>query len=145
MKNTLTITFFFMVMTLIISPPLVQASEILVVVARNAPVENLTTKTVERIFLKRKTSWDDGTMIVPINLLAQHDLRKLFSNKILKKSQSELVEYWNEQHFKGITPPMVLESESAVKVFIRQVEGAIGYISRDALEPDLKIIFTISE
>lgn len=117
-------------------------AEEIVIISSSAPKESITEKGLSRIYLKRKVLWEDGKAIVPVNLSSQHPTRVSFSQKILKKSHRELVDYWNEQHFKGVNPPLVLESEEAVKIFIRQVDGAIGYISRKNLEPDLVVLYT---
>lgn len=116
-------------------------AEEIVIVSRSAPKESITGKGLSRIYLKRKVLWEDGKAIVPVNLSSQHPIRASFSQTILKKSHRELVDYWNEQHFKGVNPPVVLESEEAVKIFVRQVEGSIGYISRKNLEPDLIVLY----
>jgi hypothetical protein len=36
--------------------------------------------------------------------------------------------YWNEQYFKGISPPFVLSSMEAVRRFVASTPGAIGYV-----------------
>lgn len=123
--------------------PLAWALDI-AVIGNGVPSEEITEKTLERIFLKRKTRWKLGGRIVPLNLPSQSELRGFFSERILKRSHRELVEYWNIQHFKGKNPPLVLESEEAVKIFVREVEGAIGYIRAENLDPDLEVLFTIS-
>ncbi len=120
------------------------ADDNIVVISLKIPGEAITKKTLEKLYLKRKALWDNGTKVVPVNLPAQNPIRNLFSSKVLKRSHLELVDYWNEQHFKGISPPPVLESEEAVKIFIREVEGAIGYISSKSLEADFKVLYTVT-
>jgi len=136
MKKILTSLLFLMI------PDIVHGEEI-AVISRYLPSETVTEKTIAKIFLKRKVLWGDIKKIIPVNLSPQNPLRILFSQKVLKKSHRELVEYWNEQHFKGINPPIVLESEEAVKIFVRQVDGAIGYIRSKNLEPDLRVLYTV--
>lgn len=131
----LTITFFLLA-------SLTASGEEIVVVSRLASGEAITEKTLSRIYLKRKVLWEGGKAIVPINLSSQHPLRNSFTRKILNRGHAELVNYWNEQHFKGISPPAVVESEEAVKLMARQVEGAIGYISRKSMDADLKILYS---
>ncbi len=116
----------------------------LVLITRRDPGENVTERTAVRLFLKEKLFWKDGSRIVPVNLPPDHDARETFSRAVLKRNRRELVEFWNEQHFKGVNPPVVLESEEAVKAFVRQVDGAVGYIRRDHLDPDLKVLMVIA-
>lgn len=115
----------------------------IVLIARREPGESVTPRTAARLFLKEKLFWRDGTRIVPVNLPPDHEARELFSKSVLKRSRRDLVEFWNEEHFKGVNPPVVLESEDAVKAFVRQVDGAVGYIRRDRLEPDLKVLLVV--
>ncbi|MBI5598740.1 MAG: hypothetical protein HY890_03270 [Deltaproteobacteria bacterium] len=115
----------------------------IVVICHEAPKETIDEKTLERIYLKRKMLWDDGRKVIPVNLPAQNPLRNSFSDRVLRRRHVELVDYWNEQHFRGITPPTTVESEEAVKVFVREVDGAVGYISARNLDPDLNVLYTI--
>ena len=115
----------------------------IVLVARQEPGESVNDRTAARLFLKEKLFWKDGVRIVPVNLPPDHEARERFSRSVLKRGRRELVEFWNEQHFRGVNPPVVLESEDAVKAFVRQVDGAVGYIRRDHLDPDLKVLLVI--
>ena len=113
-------------------------------VTRADPGETLSDRTAARLFLKDKQFWKNGQRVVPVNLPPAHEAREAFTRSILKRSRRELVEFWTEQHFKGVEPPVVLESEDAVKAFIRQVDGAVGYIRRDRLDPDLRVLLVIA-
>ena len=118
------------------------SEEVLVITARKS-AEKLSIKDLRRIYLKRKVLWKDGSKIVPVNLPSTNNLRKAFSHEILGMGHRELVDYWNEQHFKGVRPPVVLDSEEAVKAFVKEVEGAVGYISSKNREPGLIILYRI--
>jgi ABC-type phosphate transport system substrate-binding protein len=115
----------------------------IVLVSRKAPGETLSERVAARVFLKERLFWKDGSRIVPVNLPPDHAARQTFSRAVLRRERRELVAYWNEQHFKGVNPPVVLESEQAVKAFVRQVDGAVGYIRRDQLEPDLTVLLVV--
>ena len=114
-----------------------------VLVSRKTPAESVSARVAARVFLKERLFWNDGSRIVPVNLPPDHAARQTFSRGVLRRERRELVAYWNEQHFKGVNPPVVLESEEAVKAFIRQVAGAVGYIRRDQLEPDLTVLLVV--
>jgi len=112
-------------------------------VTRKAPGETISERAAARVFLKERLFWKDGSRIVPVNLPPDHAARQTFSQAVLKRERRELLAYWNEQHFKGVNPPVVLESEEAVKAFIRQVDGAVGYIRRDLVDPDLTVLLVV--
>lgn len=115
----------------------------IVLVSRKPPGEAISARTAARLFLKEQLFWKDGSRIVPVNLPPDSAARERFSRAVIGRERRELVAYWNEQHFKGVNPPVVLESEEAVKAFVRQVEGAVGYVRRDALDPDLTVLLVI--
>ena len=54
-------------------------------------------------------------------------------------TQEELNIYWNEKYYEGVVPPVVLKSQKAVKKFLQNVEGSIGYLTKDYLDKSLKI------
>lgn len=114
-----------------------------VLIMRREPGEPVTPRTAARLFLKEKLFWHDGTRIFAVNLPANHQAREAFEKRVLKRSRRELLAFWNEEHFNGVNPPVVLESEEAVKAFVRQVDGAVGYIRREQLDPDLKVLLTL--
>lgn len=115
----------------------------LVLVSRHDPGEVITARAAARLFMREKLFWGDGSRVVPVNLPPGNDLREAFSRTVLKRNRRELVEFWNEQHFKGVNPPVVLESEDAVKAFVRQVDGAVGYISRSRVDVDLRVLLVV--
>ncbi|MGE0042649.1 MAG: hypothetical protein AB7H88_11510 [Vicinamibacterales bacterium] len=115
----------------------------LVLIGHARPGESVSARIAERLYLKEKLFWRDGSRVVPVNLPPDHAAREAFSRAVLRLARRDLVAYWNEQHFKGVNPPVVLESEDAVKAFVRQVDGAVGYIRRDRLEPDLTVLLVI--
>ncbi len=120
------------------------AADIAVITAGDTG-EKVTAKTIERIFLKRKIYWKNGKKIVPINLPSGSGERVLFTSTIIKRGHRELVDYWNARHFSGMAPPMVAESEEAVKIFVKEIDGSVGYIRAENLDPEFKVLYLIRE
>ncbi len=89
---------------------------------------------IAAIYLLRITAWPDGTHIVPVNREATSAARAVFTADVLGEDNASLAAYWSEMHFKGKEPPVVQESEAAMLAFVRNVPGAIGYVS-DATRP----------
>ncbi|MEE9615219.1 MAG: hypothetical protein V3W31_09795 [Thermodesulfobacteriota bacterium] len=126
------------------APPQAGDDNDIVVISARASEKEVTARTIERIYLKRKLLWEDKTRVVPLNLPPDHPLRAAFTEKVLKREHRALVEYWNQQYFRGKKPPLVVESEEAVKRFVKEVPGAVGYISKKNLEPDLVVLYVIA-
>jgi hypothetical protein len=83
--------------------------------------------------------------LVALNLPPQDPLRKTFEHEILDMSSAQLDSYWIKQHYKGYRPPYRVESIASMILFIKKVEGAIGYIPLSKLDQDLKVIYEDGE
>jgi ABC-type phosphate transport system substrate-binding protein len=96
---------------------------------------------IAAIYLLRLTTWPDGSHIVPVNREATSALRAEFTSRVLQEDNADLATYWNEMHYMGKMPPVVQESRQAMIAFVRNVPGAIGYISGSRPPPpDVKVL-----
>jgi ABC-type phosphate transport system substrate-binding protein len=102
---------------------------IAVIIAAGAAPPRLTRDQLTLIFERKKTFWDDGQRIHPVNLSASHPLRRAFSVQVFGRAPEDLDEYWRDMYFHGVLPPFVLASEEAVIRFVVNTPGAIGYVS----------------
>lgn len=115
-------------------------SEFVVVASSSFKESSLTKKQLRDIFLKKK-SFIGSDDVVAVNLSASEKARISFEEKVLEMDRGELVAYWSNQHYQGITPPVTQKSQAGIKAFIKSVKGAIGYIEKKALEPDMKVLY----
>jgi len=106
--------------------------------------DTVSREELSRIYLGKKLFWEDGTRIIPVNLAADHRVRRLFSRLVLGLLPEEMQEYWNAQYFHGVSPPYVLSSEEAVLRFVTETPGAIGYISATMLTDQVKALLLLS-
>jgi ABC-type phosphate transport system substrate-binding protein len=95
---------------------------------------------IAAIYLLRLTTWPDGSHIVPVNREATSTLRAKFTARVLQEDNADLATYWNEMHYMGKMPPVVQESRQAMIAFVRNVPGAIGYISGSRPPLDVKVL-----
>ena len=119
------------------------AAEFLVIAHPGVPVSTLTADELSAIYLLRTSTWDDGMRIIPVNREAGSNARTVFSARILRQPQSALNTYWDRMHFKGMTPPLVQESDKAVLAFVQKVPGAIGYVSASTELKNVKVLAEI--
>ena len=110
------------------------AADFVVIANPSVPVTTLTQDDLSDIYLLRTSAWEDGARIIPVNRESNSSTRAAFSARILRQRQDALNNYWDKMHYKGLTPPLVQESDRAVLAFVQKVPGAIGYIS-PSLEP----------
>lgn len=116
------------------------SEDIVVIANKNVPVDSLSIDDLSDIYLLKTYSWDDGEKIIPINRELGSSARNKFLNRVLNKPQSALSAYWEKMHYKGLTPPLVEESDKAVLAFVQNIPGAIGYISSSFLTKNVKVL-----
>lgn len=117
-----------------------EAKTIYVIANPNIAVSALSQQELEDIYLLRQPYWPGGNLIVPVNREASSDLRRFFSDIVLKQPPASLNNYWNQMHFRGKSPPVVQASDDSVIAFVRKIPGAIGYVEDPTSLDGLKII-----
>lgn len=104
-----------------------------VVVNASSDVSSLTRTELSAIFMKRKRSWANRSEIVPVDQPAKSKLRDDFSKAVHGKNSAYVIRYWQRLIFSGRSiPPRELASDAAVLEFVKETEGAIGYVACDA-------------
>jgi len=110
------------------------AADFILVVNKANSTASLSKQDVKKIFLGKKTTWDDGSKI---ELLTQPDssAHKPFVKTMVGKSPAQFEMFWKKAVFTGTgTPPMELTDAKAVKDAVSTKPGAISYIPPDKLD-----------
>lgn len=105
----------------------------------------LSIEEVAQIYLRRKRFWDDGTVIVPLNLPSQAPLRARFSELVLKQTETRLADYWNRRYFDGILPPATLASTEAVRRYVASDTNAIGYVPASEVDGSVRVVLHLEK
>lgn len=118
----------------------------LVVIANKANVfkHTLSKQDISRIYLNKKR-YNGSLKLVAINLFASDALRKDFEHFVLEMSDRQLAAYWAKQHYQGKRPPLTMMSVASVLAFVREVEGAIGYVPKEFVDESVSIIYEIKD
>jgi len=114
-----------------------------VIMAPGSLPARLTHEELALIFKSKKQFWDDGQRIQPLNLPANHPLRRAFSTTVLKHSPEELDDFWRDMYFHGVLPPHVFLSEEAVIRYVSITPGAIGYVSHCAADHRIVVVMKL--
>ena len=109
----------------------------------HVPVTSLTQDELSDIYLLITNTWDNGSKIIPVNRETGSNARSVFSARVLRQQPSSLGAYWDKLRYKGLTPPLVQESDHAVLAFVQKVPGAIGYVSASMDLKNVKILAEI--
>jgi len=111
------------------------------VVNQAVPADSLTRSTVRSIFSMRMTSWPDGMPIQVFVLGDKTVLHTDFSKQILGVFPHQLRRAWNRQIFAGTgQAPAKLESEEEMREMVANTPGAIGYISEEMMNDQIRKI-----
>ena len=137
------IHFVWLGMTLIGSMPVqVNAQEQVVVIAnRHTAVDKVEPDQATQIFLKQIQTWPDGKAITPIDIKEGSPLRAEFYSKITGRSTGQLRAYWARQAFTGMGfPPKQVASSEEVAKFVQNTPGAVGYVSKQQADAQVKVL-----
>ena len=119
--------------------PSAQLAEPLVVIVHPSRAAALSRPTLRQIFLRRKRLWPDGARITPVNHPAGSIDREAFSEALFARPSRGHLQYWNRAYFHGLLPPMTLDSDRAVVLFVAQRPDAIGYVRADAIDDSVAV------
>lgn len=113
---------------------------IAVVISQDQSIGALKFSTNELglIYWRKQLFWPGGKRIKPVNLSAEHALRKQFSLTVLGSLPNKQTDYWNGLYFDGISPPYSVNSEEAVLRYVMQTDGAIGYVNACKIDKRVK-------
>ena len=112
-----------------------------VIVNTSNSVATMSKAQTSKLFMKKKTKWENGSKVVPVDLAESSPVRVEFSKAIHGKSVSSIKSYWQKLIFSGrAVPPSMKASDSDVVAFVKANPGAIGYVSGKAAVADVKIL-----
>jgi len=122
-------------LTAVSTPAHAQAYRI-IVNAENSTT-SLTKDQLQRVYLKKKTTWDSGAPIVPVDQSARAAVRGDFSTQVLGRDVATMKNHWQQSLFAGRgVPPVEHASDNQVAAFVAANPNAIGYVSTGARLPD---------
>ncbi len=112
-----------------------------VIVGPDSPVSALDKTFLAGAFLKKRTRWEDGARIRPVDLEPDDAARRAFTQAVMGRSVTAVRSYWQQQVFSGRdVPPPELEDDAAVVRFVLTHPGAIGYVSGGAEVGSARIV-----
>ena len=113
------------------------------VIVHPARATDLSLDQLAQVYLRRKQHWDDGELIVPLNLATGVPQRAQFSQRVLRQSEARLADYWNRRYFDGVMPPATLASTAAVRRYVASDRRAIGYVLATEVDASVRVILYI--
>jgi ABC-type phosphate transport system substrate-binding protein len=124
--------------------PVQAQGDYVVIVNKSTAVDSLTKSQISNFFLKKTTSWSDGSKVRPVDQVSGASVRDGFSEAIHGKSVSAIKSFWQKKIFSGAgTPPPEKSSDIEVIEYVKANPGAIGYVSASVSIDDVKAIQVI--
>lgn len=117
-----------------------------VIVNRENPIASTTKSELSRLFLKKASSWSDGSRVSPVDLVEHSHLRAAFSSGILGRPVRAVKAYWQQRVFSGAdVPPPEFPTESDIVEYVESHAGAIGYVSAETSIGRAKAIEVVTD
>lgn len=111
-----------------------------IVVNPSNPVSSLSKGQVSKLYLD-KTTWDDGAVAAPIDLLPSSPVREGFSRDVLGLTVPAVIDRIREvAKVSGGNPLPAVASDREVLAYVRLKTGAIGYVSLAADVTGVKVV-----
>ncbi|MCX6582492.1 MAG: hypothetical protein NT166_20155 [Candidatus Aminicenantes bacterium] len=114
--------------------------EYAVVVNKANPVEEISAKDLQKIFLGEKSTWPDGNQI-KLAVVNSGDLYGVFARDIVKMTAVQFSMYWKQKIFTGSgvgTDIKFFKDGDKLKEYIATAPDAIGCIHPDLLDGSIK-------
>ncbi len=122
------------------------ASDTVAVIAHlSVPEQELNKTRLLDIYTGDVKNWSDGKPVVVIDLKPAGDVKETFY-KYLGKSPSRMKSVWMKRMLSGEgDPPVAVESENEMIKRVAATPGAIGFVSRDAVNDTVKTLAIIED
>lgn len=117
-----------------------QGDRRLAVIVHPVRTAELSVDELAQIYLRRKQRWEDGEIIVPLNLASGLPHRAQFSQRVLHQTEARLADYWNRRYFDGVMPPATLASTAAVRRYVASDNRAIGYVPAAEVDASVRVV-----
>jgi ABC-type phosphate transport system substrate-binding protein len=107
-----------------------ESSGFLIIAHPSTQSAQVSRKFLSEAFLKKTTRWEDGAVLRPVDQGMESDVRRRFSEDVLKRSVAAVRSYWQQLIFAGRdVPPPELPGDAEVVTFVLKYPGAVGYVS----------------
>ena len=116
-------------------------ADVVLVVAENSPIESLKRHDVEDIFLGKAASLPKIGKVTPLDR-NDEKLREQFYTAYAGKTLSQVKAHWAKIIFTGRGYPPKTVGLDELKATLRNNPTAIGYMSTEQVDDDLKILKT---
>ncbi|MDO9236403.1 MAG: hypothetical protein Q7U28_10290 [Aquabacterium sp.] len=116
-------------------------ADIYVIVNAANPIQSLSTKEAIDLFMGRTRFYASGDHVFTCDLPRDNVTRAHFYRALTGQSQAQVNSYWARLMFTGqVMPPQSFATEQAIIDVVKHNTGAIGYLSYDPQDKNLRVV-----
>lgn len=106
------------------------SEEIIFIVNSENPSNEITIHDIRDYYFKRKRHWPNNESVRFIDRSPENPVRLMFIKNVLKKTPSEIEQYWiGQKLYSGDSAPLRETTDNGTIKFCSSFKGSIGYIS----------------
>ena len=118
-------------------------AQVAVIANKSVPLENISETILLDIYSGDIKWWDNGDPVVVFDLVQKTEVKSEFYN-FIGKSTSRMKSIWLKKMLSGEgEPPEALKSEDEMLKIVGETIGAIGFISKNKVEPEVKVLVLV--
>lgn len=116
------------------------ATDVVLVVSRNSPIQSLSRDTINDVFMGKITTLPQVGKVIPLDR-SEDKLRADFYQAYTGKNLSQIKAHWAKIIFTGRGyPPKTMANIEELKSFLERNPNAIGYVSKDKVDDTLRVV-----
>ena len=125
--------------------PLARADFYIIVHASN-PQRTMTQREVVDLFMGRSRAFVSGEFAIAFDLPRDSPGRAAFYQALTGMSAAQVTSYWSRLMFSGQSmPPQPLPDEAMMIEIVKRNPNAIGWVTREPTDKQVRTVFVIKE
>lgn len=125
-----------LVAILMMFQPAAKTTGCVIIVNDNNQLYTASMGQVADLFLAKRTTWQNGSPVIPVDQMPEAQVREEFSVAVLGRPLQAVQAYWRAKAYRDdVTPPTELMNDQAVLDYVKTHPNAIGYVTPDANLP----------
>jgi len=122
--------------------PLLMAEDLVVVVNKSNPVDNVTKAQLQKLLLGEQPSWTSGKKVSVVLRSPGQPERSGVLRSVLGMSEDDFNQHLLHANFSGDTggAPKTLNSGVAIRQLVMSIPGAIGFLHQSDVNDTVKAI-----
>jgi hypothetical protein len=114
---------------------------LVVIVARDSPVSDLTSHEQKRLYLGEGVSDASGTKLIPLSQSPRSPDRIGFDRAALGMTPEEVTRYWIDRKIRGQSgPPKAVAPLDRLRAAIKRVDGTVTYLRVGEVQDGMKVL-----